>query len=214
MRIVILLLLLLSISRLGYAQTWDEWFNQKKTQTKYLLAQIAAFQVYAGYLKKGYDIAKGGLNAVYDIKNGEFSLHSDYFNSLKQVNPNIQHYAPLLEAANNIAFSFKLCTEAKHRMTGNSRFLPAQREYYSRCIDTLMGKISATLDDLIAVTTSGRLQMTDDERIERINAAINANRVQSADAGRYYQLVIFTDQNVGKQAAENEGLQTLLSIKK
>jgi hypothetical protein len=34
------------------AQTWSEWFSQKKTQKKYLLEQVAALKIYAGYLKK------------------------------------------------------------------------------------------------------------------------------------------------------------------
>ncbi|MBK8088802.1 MAG: hypothetical protein IPK31_13170 [Chitinophagaceae bacterium] len=34
------------------AQTLNEWVNQKSTQKKYLLQQIAALQVYIGYAKK------------------------------------------------------------------------------------------------------------------------------------------------------------------
>ncbi|RXK81669.1 hypothetical protein [Filimonas effusa] len=213
MKNVILLMSLILLAHFGHAQTWDEWFNQKKTQKKYLLAQIAAFHTYAEYLKKGYDIAKGGLNAIHDIKNGEFGLHRDYFNALKQVSPVVRQYAPLAEAANNIVFAIKLCTEAKQRMIGNDRFLPAQREFYVRCIDTLIGQITNTLDDLIAITTNGRFQMTDDERIQRIDAALKANRAQSADAGKYYQLVISIDKNIEKQLSEDNALQVLLDVK-
>ncbi len=34
------------------AQTSAEWLSQKKTQKKYLVQQIAALDVYAGYLSK------------------------------------------------------------------------------------------------------------------------------------------------------------------
>ena len=40
------------------AQTFAEWFRQSATQKKYLLQQIAALQVYIGYVQKGYSIAK------------------------------------------------------------------------------------------------------------------------------------------------------------
>ena len=42
-------------------------------------------EVYAGYLKKGYDITQDGLKLISDIKHGDFDLHNDYFNSLKKV---------------------------------------------------------------------------------------------------------------------------------
>ncbi|RFM34429.1 hypothetical protein [Chitinophaga silvisoli] len=213
MKTVILLLYFLILAPFAHSQTWDEWFNQKKTQKKYLLAQIAAFHTYGEYLKKGYDIAKGGLNAIHDIENGEFGLHRDYFNSLKQVSPAVRQNASLIEAANNIDFAIKLCTEAKQRMKGNDRFLPAQREFYIRCLDTLLGQIAVTLDDLMAVTTNGRFQMTDDERIERINKVLKANRAQAADAGRYYQLVISIDKSIEKQLSEDNALQVLLDVK-
>ena len=64
------------------AQTSSEWFRQKATQKKYLLQQIAALQVYSGYLSKGYSIAKNGLNTIKNIKNGDLLQHSNYFTSL------------------------------------------------------------------------------------------------------------------------------------
>lgn len=43
------------------AQTFAEWFKQKETQKKYLIQQIVAFQMYLGYVQKGYSIAQKGL---------------------------------------------------------------------------------------------------------------------------------------------------------
>ena len=42
------------------AQTFAEWFQQKKTQIKYLTEQIAALEQYGNYVKQGYRIAQGG----------------------------------------------------------------------------------------------------------------------------------------------------------
>src|SRR4051794_17419012 len=80
-----------------YAQTYDEWFRQKKTQLRYLTQQIAAYQVYEGYLHKGYNIAKHGLNAISNLKNGEFNLHQAFFSSLSKINPSIQHYSRIAD---------------------------------------------------------------------------------------------------------------------
>lgn len=82
-----LVFLLLFVGTNAFGQTWGEFFSQKKTQKKYLLEQLVALKMYAGYLKKGYDIVGSGIGTVWDIKNGEFSLHSTFFSSLKSVNP-------------------------------------------------------------------------------------------------------------------------------
>ena len=57
-----------------FAQTLAEWVSQKVTQKKYLLQQIAALQVYSGYLSKGYSIAKDGLNTTFNQQNIIISL--------------------------------------------------------------------------------------------------------------------------------------------
>jgi len=49
----IFLLIIISFSRTSYAQTWNEWFNQKKAQIQYLLGQVAANEIYIGYAEKG-----------------------------------------------------------------------------------------------------------------------------------------------------------------
>lgn len=93
MKKISVFLILFSLSATLYAQTWNEWFQQKKTQIKYLTQQMAALQVYKGYLSKGYQIAKGGLHTIGDIKNGEFNLHQAFFSSLSHLNPSVQRYS-------------------------------------------------------------------------------------------------------------------------
>ena len=56
--------ILIMCFNLCHAQTWAEWFQQKQTQKKYLIEQIAALQVYLGYAKKGYDIASKGIHLL------------------------------------------------------------------------------------------------------------------------------------------------------
>lgn len=92
------------------AQTFAEWFRQSETQKKYLLQQIAALHVYLGYAKKGFEIANKGINTVRNIKNGDFNLHRDFFNSLKNVNPNISRFA---KVADIIAFQVSIVKQSK-----------------------------------------------------------------------------------------------------
>ncbi len=60
------------------AQTFAEWFSQKKTQRKYLLAQIAALNTYSNYLRTGYRVAKGGLGSITSNVGDELKLHTVY----------------------------------------------------------------------------------------------------------------------------------------
>src|ERR1700743_3517615 len=71
------------------AQTFAEWFEQGKTLIKYLGTQIAYLELYDRGLMQGYNEAKGDLGLIRNWKNGEMGLHSDYYTSLGQVNPEV-----------------------------------------------------------------------------------------------------------------------------
>src|SRR5438270_175824 len=92
MKIIFAIILSISIG-VCHAQTFDEWFNQKETQKKYLLAQIAALHTYIDYAQKGFSIVNNGLNTIRDIKKGDFNLHNNFLNSLSTVNPTVKKYA-------------------------------------------------------------------------------------------------------------------------
>src|SRR5688572_15796366 len=106
-----------------------EWIKQKKTQKEYLMSQIALFQLYLGYLKKGYDIANKGLNTIENIKNGDFNLHRDFFSSLKNVNPSIANSA---KVADIIAFQLYIIQNLKrvNSFCQSSRQFTADEIYY------------------------------------------------------------------------------------
>lgn len=146
------------------AQTWAEFFKQKKTQKRYLLEQIAALKVYAGYLKKGYRIVDGGLATVRDITNGEFRLHDAFISSLKQVSPAIRKDARIAEI---MALQLEIL-RAFGRIKG-TEFLAAGDMAYIRLVQAeLTADCFADLEELLLVVTSGRLEMADDERLERL----------------------------------------------
>lgn len=173
MKKIIIIILLAICARGAKAQTFAEWFQQKKTQRKYLLQQIAALQIYTGYLQKGYSIARKGLTAIGDFKNGEFNLHVDYFNSLKNVNPRIKNYA---RVADIISFQVKIVQtyhQAYLRAKKSNAFNADEINYMFRAFDRLLDDCAATIDELITLTTSGKLEMKDDERLRRIDALYN-----------------------------------------
>ncbi len=152
-----------------HAQTWDEWFRQKKTKKKYLLQQIAALQVYIGYAEKGYKIASTGIHAIQDIKNGEFTLHAAYFSSLKSVNPAIKNAA---EVGEIIALQISIVQHFKsaiHSYRQSLQFNNNEISYINNVYTELVADGLQDIDELMNVITNNKLQMTDDERIKEIN---------------------------------------------
>lgn len=151
------------------AQGLSEWINQKATQKQYLLQQIAALQVYISYAKKGYKIVSSGLHAIRDIKKGDLNIHSTFFNSLKAVNPKIARYK---KVADIISYQFRIIRQVKKTIAyirETRQFTPEEIEYNRKVFDFLLQECIGTINELLAVVTSGELQMKDNERLTRID---------------------------------------------
>jgi hypothetical protein len=151
------------------AQTFDEWFRQKKTQKKYLIQQIAALQVYLDYLKKGYTIARNGLTAIENIKNGNFNLDRDFFKSLKNVKPAIHNSAKVVDI---IAFQYAIIRDMKnvYRFCQNNKtFTPEEIRYVARIHTSMLFLCDASVSELLTIIKSDNAQMTDEERLLRID---------------------------------------------
>ena len=151
------------------AQTSSEWFRQKATQKKYLLQQIAALKVYSGYLSKGYSIAKNGLNTIKNIKKGDLLQHSNYFNSLVSVNPQIKRYKKVSDI---IAMQISIAKQSGNAIKSfrnNHYFTPTEINYFQDVFNTLLSDCAKNLGELLNLITNGNLQMQDDERIKAID---------------------------------------------
>lgn len=140
-----------------------------QARTKTLLQQIAALQVYIGYAKKGYNIAREGLNTIGSFTRGEFDLHTEYFNSLKTVNPEVKRYVKVAEI---IALQVRIAqnyNRAYRQLKNSGAFSGDELAYISRVFSRLLDDCVKTLDELTAIITNEKLQMKDDERMERID---------------------------------------------
>jgi hypothetical protein len=146
-------------------QTFAEFFNQKKTQKKYLLEQIAALEMYTKYLTKGYEIASSGLQTIKDLSNGEFSLHNAFISGLKKVSPVIKNnikVAEIIEMQIRIGKAFNAIKSNPHLSLSNQLYIREVRE-------NLWEESLKDLEELLLVITSGKIEMTDDERMKRLD---------------------------------------------
>ena len=167
MKPILLILFSLSLST-GHSQNYDEWFRQKKTQKKYLLQQIAALQTYIGYAEQGYAIVTGGLNAISDIKKGDFSLHNNYFNSLSSVNPGIKKY---IKVAQIISLQISIAKQVNSimKICKSGQLTNVELNYIQHVFNSLLDDCAKDLDELAGLITDGDQQMKDDERLKRID---------------------------------------------
>jgi len=167
-------LLLLGSVQLCCAQTFAEWFQQKKTQIKYLTEQIAALKQYGSYVKQGYRIAQGGWGGIGNWVKGEFDLHSAYYSSLKTVNPTIKS-DPKADGIINYA---QLIPQQFDHLVGLSSLDEDTRNYIDKVRAAVLDETDKDLSELQLVIIDGKLEMSDDERMERLDGIYQSVRTQ------------------------------------
>ncbi|KAF2328136.1 hypothetical protein [Flavobacterium ginsenosidimutans] len=139
-------------------------------QRKELLLQIAALKVYIDYAKKGYSAVSKGLNFIGDAKRGEVNLHGDYFASLLKINPKVRDYYKTAEIISMHLQIIKIYKKALAELKGTDLFHGDELDYIERSFKRLLENGSRTLDELLAVTADSKLELKDDQRIQRIDA--------------------------------------------
>lgn len=158
------LLFFLSL-QLAKAQTISEWFAQKSTQKKYLLAQIEALQQYSSYIRQGYQVAHNGLGSIGGWIKGEFDLHGAYYNSLRRVNPEIRK-----DPKANECIQYAL---AIAKVFGGLKVadLDEQTTGYVHSVTVkVLDDTDADIAELELVMTDGKAGFSDDERLKRVDA--------------------------------------------
>jgi hypothetical protein len=151
--------------QLTHAQTFAEWFSQKKTQIKYLTQQIAALEQYGSYVKQGYQIAQGGWGGIGNWVKDEFDLHSAYYSSLKTVNPTIKNDSK----ADSIVTYAQLIPQQFDHLNGLAALDGDTRSYIGKVKTAVLMETDKDLTELQMVMTDGKAQLTDDERIKRLD---------------------------------------------
>lgn len=164
-RIVLILYTSFATCGMLHAQTFAEWFQQKKTQLSYLVNQIAAYKICADYLEKGYQIAGDGLNSIEKWKRGEFDLHDLFFASLKSVNSSIAAYSKL---PGILSLGAAIKNECK-KILQLENLSDAEMDYLRSVCNDMVKDCNSQLNELSDLLTNDVFEMKDDERIERID---------------------------------------------
>jgi len=165
----IILLLLVIMAAKAHAQFLGGFFSQQSDKEKLMTTQIAEYEIYLKSIKTGYNITEIGLNTAQQLKGGTFNLHTAYFNSLAQVNPVVSSNPKgkaTLQLAQQIGsrFSTEVTWQQQQKQLSSTELTYLQKVY-----DNLVNKCQSDLNDLTDVLTPGKLQLTDHERLDRLD---------------------------------------------
>ncbi|QES88544.1 hypothetical protein [Rhizosphaericola mali] len=164
------LLLALSIVCICCFQADSQLFgNQDKKMIQNNILQIGYLQTYSSYLDKGLSIAQNGLDVTHGFKNGEYGLHSLYYSSLLQVSPNIKKYPVAQKTVDLYAKMETLQTSVYKNISSTDMLSSQEKKSLKTLVNNLMDAAEKDIDELNNFLTDGKYQLTDDERIQRID---------------------------------------------
>jgi hypothetical protein len=132
--------------------------------------QIAKLEIVLQEAKQGYSVVQTGLSTISSIKKGDFDLHSLFFSSLMTVNPAIKGYGKI---ADIIAMQVQIITLAGQNLsafTSSAMFNKNDLQYLSTVFSNLEDLTTKDIDELTGIITDGDWQMTDDQRLSKIDA--------------------------------------------
>lgn len=166
---ILLHILLAALSCHGQTPNMKEWVSQKKTQKSYLIKQIVELEVYYNFLKKGYEVVDKGLTLVGDIKDNAFQSDKSYLEYLGNPSPVIRN-SPKLAAIiayrndiiNRLARLVKDCRAA-------DVFTAEEVHYIEKVYKNMINECAITMSEFSMVADQGQTEMTDDERISRLD---------------------------------------------
>ncbi|WP_439697448.1 hypothetical protein ACFGVS_03335 [Mucilaginibacter sp. AW1-7] len=194
-----------AMSHCAQAQTFAEWFSQKKTQKKYLLQQIAALQVYSGYLKTGYSIAKGGLGSINSYVGNEFSLHDGYYKHLNKVNIAVKNNPQVNDIIRWQQDILKQTMAIKKQggLTAN------ENNYTGKVCSALLSDCDARINDLQTILSDNKTAMSDEERIRQIARLHQAMQDNYRFAGNFRSQLQLYVRNKQQEQNDHHTLKNL-----
>ncbi|MBN9293602.1 MAG: hypothetical protein J0G96_06450 [Flavobacteriia bacterium] len=143
-------------------------FGQKK-QTKIMLQQIALLEIQKSQVKKYYDIAKKGLKEIGSWTNGEKKAHDEHFKSLNNVSSAVKNHLNVAQTKQLRQKIAQITSKTYTEATGSAVFPQSELAYFKRVFARLNNDCNVSVEMLQSVTTDGKMQMTDDERLKRID---------------------------------------------
>lgn len=156
-------MVLFAVSANAQSFSFSDLFGQSKKQLNYYEQQIAAYQAFESELKQGYNVVKNGLSGIASINTAELNAHSAYYASLKQPSAVVKNSSQVQDILN---WQSDIVTSINQSFSG----LTADEQNYVNAVkNNLLHACNNDLTDLQNLLTDGKLQMSDDQRLKRLD---------------------------------------------
>ncbi len=146
--------------------------NAQSEEAQQLLLNVeklAQFKKILKNMKDGYQIIFKGYTAVKDISQGNFNLHKSFLDGLLQVSPGVRNYKRIADIINYQLRITKEYKEAIKQIRLDKQFSGEEMDYVTKIYKSLFSESLKQLEELSLIITSGKLRMSDDERLQAID---------------------------------------------
>lgn len=184
--------------RLARSQNSSEWLRQKETELRYLREQLHSLQAFHALQQRGYDVAEKGLSRVQESAQAEHGLHQRFLRSLGEVNPALREGQALAEGRRIVEAIL-----AEFSLLSRADGLSAHDRPYLRQVQGAVARsCSQDWEELLRTCSPGQLELTDGERLRRMQAALLSLRSRLALTRRFARQVRQVVRIRSKSAAE------------
>ena len=132
--------------------------------------KLAQFRSILKQMKEGYDILNSGYRTVRDLSQGNFTLHRTFLDGLLRVSPAVRRYRKIVEIINMQLRVVEQCRAGYKSFSLSQLFNPQELHYISVIHDRILRLSLGNLNELLLVLSEQTLEMSDDERLSRIDA--------------------------------------------
>lgn len=160
---LVFILLFFCSSAQAQSFSFSDLFGQSKKQLNYYEQQIAAYNAFESELKQGYNVIQHGLSGIAAINTAELNAHSAYYASLKQPSPAVKNNTQVQDMLNWQAQIVTNFSQSFSGLTGD------EQTYVASVKTNLLNGCNADMTDLQNLLASGTLQMSDDQRLKRLD---------------------------------------------
>lgn len=164
-------------------------------------------------LEKGYTTLRTGYAQIENLASGNFSLHETFLNSLLQVSPAVKNYhkvAQIIQYQTRLIKDYRLAF-SQFKSTGQLTL--HELTYLSKVYGNLLDKSLQQINDLALILTSGKMRMSDEERLKAIDLIHSDLQDMFHFLNSFNQDTQVLIQNRIKGFKQIQGTQVLHSIK-
>ncbi|RYZ81446.1 MAG: TerB family tellurite resistance protein [Proteobacteria bacterium] len=131
--------------------------------------KLSQFKAILQNMYDGYKVLHKGYTTIKDISAGNFSLHKGFLDALLEVSPAVRKYKRIADIFNYQVRLVKEYKAAFIEFKNGDMFTHEEIGYLEKVYANLFKESLESLDELMVVITSGKLRMSDDERLQAID---------------------------------------------